>query len=117
MAKIKVIVSMDIKARATCVVEVEEKIKGSHASLEDRAKDHVIACLAIGADVPWKIEHGEIAGAKNRYELDAEREPSEFDEIMTPAPARLVPGFVSLAIGRRGVPFEAAPEPTSGDAA
>ena len=81
MSKIKIIVSMDIEARATCVVDVEETVRGVHGSPEERAKDYVVACLAMGADVQWKIEHGQIDGVKKRYELTAEREPREFDEV------------------------------------
>jgi len=89
MAKVKVIVSMEIAARASCVVEVEEKIAGVYGGPEDRAKDHVIACMAIGADVTWEITHSGIKTPRQKYDIDAKRADAVEPPAPMPAPDRM----------------------------
>lgn len=91
MAKITIIVSMDITNKAQCVVEVEEEVEGSHGSPEQRAKDHVIACLAIGADIPWTYPEGRAAVPLHSWDIEARRA----DEELPAPPVPRVPRFAS----------------------
>ena len=89
MAKITVIVSADVTVRATFPVEVEERVEGIYSSAEERAKDHVMSTLAIGASIPWKVEA--LPPKKlNKLDLDAERadaSPIVLASSPPPAPA------------------------------
>ena len=80
MAKIPVIVSYPVTAHAEVTVDVEEHIDGIYNSIEDRAKKHVEAALAIGADVPWQIKNKAIPAKINVYQLSAEVDPA-FKEV------------------------------------
>lgn len=73
MTKIPVTVSIDINSKASVIIEVEESVRGAYGSVEDRARDHVLAALAIGADLPWKVEHDlKAIGLVDKWKFDAQ---------------------------------------------
>jgi hypothetical protein len=85
VSKIPVTVSCDVAARASVVIEVEEKVVGTYSSVTERAKQHVLAALAIGADIPWAISTERVPAGLAAYKLDAD-EPPDFSEV-EPAPS------------------------------